>query len=118
MDDDPSRTRTELVRRASDALPAVLLDPGSPRPSGGRVAGTHTCCVCGKKFTARRPGARACGGRCRMQASRSRRVSHLVALIEATETRIAASEEALGLAREALSGLRELAALGSSKVMP
>jgi hypothetical protein len=53
-----------------------------------------------------------------MQASRSRRVSHLVALIEATETRIAASEEALGLAREALSGLRELAALGSSKVMP
>ena len=53
-----------------------------------------------------------------MQASRGRRVAELVARIEAAEEQILAAEQGLGPARAALAGLRELAMLGSSKVMP
>lgn len=82
------------------------------------MAGVRICCVCGKKFTARRPEARACSGRCRMQASRSRRVRDLVAVIEAAAAKIEVAEGGLREARVALAALRELAAQGSSKVMP
>jgi len=53
-----------------------------------------------------------------MNASRARRVGDLVVRIEAAEARLEATEEAVREARAALAGLRELAALGASKVMP
>jgi hypothetical protein len=53
-----------------------------------------------------------------MSASRGRRVADLVARIEAAEAQLRTSEDGLRVAREALAGLRELATLGSSKVMP
>ena len=118
MDDHPSRTRTEPARGASGASPAPLAHLTPSEPSSGSKAGSRICVVCGKKFTARRPEARACGGRCRMNASRGRRVAELVALIEASETRIEQGERALADARAALGALRELASLGASKVMP
>jgi hypothetical protein len=53
-----------------------------------------------------------------MHASRGRRVAELVARIEATEARIQLAEDGLREARAALTGLRVLAAVGASKVMP
>lgn len=53
-----------------------------------------------------------------MAASRGRRVADLVARIEAAEAQLQASEQGLRMAREALAGLRLLAAAGPSKVMP
>jgi hypothetical protein len=53
-----------------------------------------------------------------MNASRGRRVAELVGRIEAAERRLAVAERGIGEARLALGGLRELATLGASKVMP
>jgi hypothetical protein len=53
-----------------------------------------------------------------MQASRARRVAALRDAISIAEARIEACEQALALARQALGGLRDLAATGASKVMP
>lgn len=113
-----SRTRTEPVCDAVTAAPDVLGDLAASQPSSGRIAEGRTCCVCGGTFHPRRPEARACSGKCRMNASRGRRVADLVARIEIAEAQLQASERGLSAAREALAGLRELATLGASKVMP
>jgi len=114
----PSRTRTDPLCGALEATPDLLAAHATSEPSGGRSSSSRICTVCGSIFFPRRPEARACSGKCRMNASRSRRVNDLVARIEAAEVRLAEAERVLGEARLALGGLRELATLGSSKVMP
>ena len=120
MGADPSRTPAELSRTAVEAPAVILAHPiplAVPKPQAPR-AGTRVCVTCGRSFLARRPEARACSGRCRMHASRERRVAELVGRIVAAESQIVAAEQGLALARAALAGLRELADLGPSKVMP
>ncbi len=116
--DDLSRTRTEPICGVVEPSSNLLAHPASSPPSSGRSSSGRACCVCGAVFYPRRPEARACSGRCRMAASRGRRVAELVARIGASEVRIADCEQALGLAREALAALKELAVAGSSRVMP
>jgi len=113
-----SRTRTEPLRGAREARQDLVVHPVSSEPYSGQSSGDRLCSVCGKAFVARRPEARACSGRCRMNASRGRRVAELVGRIEAAERRLAVAERGIGEARLALGGLRELATLGASKVMP
>jgi len=116
--EDLSRTRTTPQPKNFVASSATCTSPIPSTPSSGPRIGSRICVVCGKPFVARRPEARACSGRCRMNASRARRVGDLVVRIEAAEARLEATEEAVREARAALAGLRELAALGASKVMP
>jgi len=113
-----SRTRTESLPGVLGASSTLLTRPATVEPSGGRSPAARSCCVCGVVFHPRRPEARACSGKCRMAASRGRRVAELVARIEAAELRLAEAERGLGEARLALGGLRELATVGASKVMP
>jgi len=116
--DDPSRTRTPPLSGPVEPSPDTLTRSASGEPVCAASPRSRTCCVCGRPFVARRPEARACSGKCRMSASRGRRVADLVARIEAAEAQLRTSEDGLRVAREALAGLRELATLGSSKVMP
>ena len=115
---DLSRTRTVPLCNAVEPAPDLRAAQATSEPSSGRSSSSRICAVCGSIFFPRRPEARACSGKCRMNASRSRRVSDLVARIEAAEVRLAEAERGIGEARLALGGLRELATLGASKVMP
>ncbi len=116
--DDPSRTRTAPRPIGVESSPATCTSPTPSQATSGATPGTRICCVCGRAFVARRPEARACSGKCRMNASRARRVGDLVARIAAAEARLDATEEGVREARAALAALRDLAMIGSSKVMP
>jgi predicted nucleic acid-binding Zn ribbon protein len=79
----------------------------TPAPNPDRL-----CVVCGAPLEGRRRAeAKCCSGRCRIQLSRARRLADLA-------TKLAAAESALAEAAEALGALRELAAIGSSRVTP
>lgn len=100
---DPSRT-------ASCGGKATSPRPEDTDAQAGCRAVTAICSVCQEPFAAKK-NAKTCSGRCRMVASRGRRVGDLVVKIEM-------AEKALADAGVALGKLRELAAAGSSKVMP
>lgn len=106
------------------ALRAVPLGSGSPVQSAPREAPgtvgviTRDCVVCGAQFTATRPTARCCSGRCRIMLSRTRRVADLVQRLAAAESALCAAENAVKDAGGALRDLRLLAEAGGSKVAP
>lgn len=87
-----------------------------------RAAGPKTvdrkCVVCGEVFSASRPTARCCSGRCRIMLSRSRRVADLVSRLVAAEAAVAAAGVALDEASSALRDLRQLVELGGPKIAP
>jgi predicted nucleic acid-binding Zn ribbon protein len=111
MDHYLSRTRTLPSPTDFELPPTTLAHPEPSEPSIGQPATIRSCAVCGKRFSAKRPEARACSGRCRMQTSRNRRLTELV-------ERLARAEAALEGAHVALAAVRELASIGTSRVMP
>jgi hypothetical protein len=72
--------------------------------------------VCGAVFTATRPTARCCSGRCRIALSRARRVADLVQRLTVAEAALHAAEVAIKDAAGAVRDLRALAEQGGSKV--
>lgn len=106
-----SRTRTLPSQTDFEPSSATLPHPASSETCGGARAVNRICIVCRKRFTAKRAEAKACSGRCRMQASRNRRLTELVERLERAEL-------ALANANIALAAVRELAAIGISRVAP
>lgn len=90
------------------------------RAKAARAAGTsaHNCAVCGIEFTATRPTARCCSGRCRLVLSRTRRVAELARRMAAAEEALSAAERAVKNAGAALRDLRQLAEQGGAKIAP
>jgi hypothetical protein len=105
-------------------LRAASLVPGCQVPStpgeGAKPAAviTANCAVCGVEFTASRPTARCCSGRCRIALSRTRRVADLVQRLAAAEAALCVAEKAVNDAGAALRDLRALAEQGGAKVAP
>jgi len=104
-----SRALGEASPGAVEPTPATSTRPGIIEPPYGRSTGHRACEVCGRRFHTRRPDARSCSGRCRMRASRQRRLHELHEL----EVRLGHAE---GEARIVLARLRELAGAGVMKV--
>jgi len=77
----------------------------------GVTAAPRSCQVCGIVFTATKPTARCCSGKCRMVLSRTRRVADVT-------TKLMGAEQAMVLATEALRELRELVQAGAGKLAP
>lgn len=66
------------------------VSPAAPDDARTAVGTSHNCIACGVAFTAIRPAARCCSGRCRILLSRTRRVADLVRRLEAAEAAEAA----------------------------
>jgi predicted nucleic acid-binding Zn ribbon protein len=76
------------------------------------------CIACGQAFSATRPTAKCCSGRCRVLRSRTRRMAELVERLAAAEAALHAAEQAIKNAAGAVEDLRVLAEQGGPKVAP
>lgn len=108
---------TSALRAEPLALPASALE-ARRTAAGAAGTSTHNCAVCGIEFTATRPTARCCSGRCRIALSRTRRVAELVRRLAAAEAGLSAADEAIRNAAVALRDLRALAEQLGAKVAP
>src|ERR1700678_757437 len=110
----PSRTAGTPSRTAFREGVATPAHPAPTEAVHEAGPSLRPCSVCGENFTPSR-SAKTCSGRCRMLASRTRRVDDLVSKLELAGRALVHAEHALCDARVGLDELRALASSGSSK---
>jgi predicted nucleic acid-binding Zn ribbon protein len=94
--------RTPPAATSATSLSPIVSEPVNGPPATG--AQKRTCGVCGKPIKGRAE-KRYCSGKCRIIACRARRHSALL-------SRLAAAEQTLSAAAEAVAALRVIAELG------
>jgi predicted nucleic acid-binding Zn ribbon protein len=106
------------AHRAGPLGPTYPVPSAAPEALRHSAAFSHTCVVCGAQFTAVRPTARSCSGRCRVALSRNRRVAEFVQRLAAAEAALCAAQTAVKGAGAVLRDLHLLAEQSGGKLAP